>query len=94
MYAQCDPDGNQYVLLDDLTDHRHDDTAVLLCDQRIVREDGKTYLQRTTRGWQICCQWKDGSTSWERLTDLKESHLIQTAEFVKLVGIDHEAAFN
>ncbi len=22
MYAQCDPDGNQYVLLDSLTDHR------------------------------------------------------------------------
>ena len=35
----------------------------------------------TTAGWQICCQWKDGSTSWEKLSELKESHLVQTAEF-------------
>jgi hypothetical protein len=27
MYAQCKPDGNQYVLLDSLTDHQRHDTA-------------------------------------------------------------------
>ena len=41
MYAQCDPDGNQYVLLDDLTDYRHDDTAVLLTSN-IPPEAGKS----------------------------------------------------
>jgi hypothetical protein len=33
-------------------------------------------------------------TSWERLSDLKESHPIGTAEFVTMTGIDHEPAFN
>ncbi len=28
MYAQCDPNGNQYVLLDSLTNHRRFDTAL------------------------------------------------------------------
>jgi hypothetical protein len=28
MYAQCDPDGNQYVLLDSLIDHQCLDTAL------------------------------------------------------------------
>jgi len=28
MYAQCDPDGNQYVLLDSHVDHRLLDTAI------------------------------------------------------------------
>ena len=28
MYAQCDPNGNQYVLLESLQDHRHLDTAL------------------------------------------------------------------
>jgi hypothetical protein len=28
MYAQCNPDGNQYVLLDSLTDHQHLDMAL------------------------------------------------------------------
>jgi hypothetical protein len=32
MYAQCDPDGNQHVLLDSIIDHRRLDTATRLSD--------------------------------------------------------------
>ena len=32
--------------------------------------------------------------SWESLADLKESHLIETAEYVVTKGLDHEPAFN
>ena len=94
MYAQCDPDGNQYVLLDSLIDYRRLDTALKLSDQTVVRNDNRTYKKRNTIGWQICCQWKDGSSSWEKLSDLKESHPIETAEFAVTMGIDHEPAFN
>jgi hypothetical protein len=94
MYAQCDPDGNQYVLLDSTIDHRQLDAAMRPFDQKVVRPDGRTHLKRSTIGWQVCCQWKDGSTSWESLTDLKESHLIETAEYAEAKGIDHEPAFN
>jgi hypothetical protein len=80
-YAQCDPDGNQYVLLDSIIDHKIHDSAIRLLDQKVVRPDGRTYLRRSTVGWQLCCQWKDGSTSWESLADLKESHPIETAEY-------------
>jgi hypothetical protein len=45
-------------------------------------------------GWQLCYQWKDGSISWKQLSDLKESHHIQTAEYAVAQGIDHEPAFN
>jgi hypothetical protein len=59
-----------------------------------VRAKGRTYLRRSTIGWQLCCQWKDGSTSWTNLSDLKESHPIEVAEFAKIIGIDHEPASN
>ena len=36
MYSQCDPYGNQYVLLDSLIDHRRLDTALKLSDQTVV----------------------------------------------------------
>jgi hypothetical protein len=36
MYAQCDPNGNQYVLLDSLIDHQCLDTALRLSDQTAV----------------------------------------------------------
>jgi hypothetical protein len=37
---------------------------------------------------------KDGSTSWEALADLKESHPLETTEYAVTQGIDHEPAFN
>jgi hypothetical protein len=94
MYAQCNPDGNQYVLLYSIIDHRQLDTAIRPPDQKVVRPDGWTYMKHSTIGWQVCCQWKDGSTSWENLSDLKKSHPLETAEYAVTQGIDHEPAFN
>ena len=36
MYAQCDPDGNQYVLLDSLIDYRRSTTALCYDDQKVI----------------------------------------------------------
>eukprot|EP00804_Cyclotella_cryptica_P002927 CCRYP_013278-RA/>CCRYP_013278-RA protein AED:0.25 eAED:0.29 QI:0/0/0/1/1/1/2/0/233 len=93
MFAQCDEDGNEYVLFDSFVDFRRDGTALSLADQKVVVK-GRPSLCRTTVGWLLCCQWKDGSTSWEKLSDLKESHPVQTAEYAAAQGIDHEPAFN
>ncbi len=32
LYLQCDPDGNQYVLLEKIVDHRHLPAAIKLSD--------------------------------------------------------------
>ena len=32
--------------------------------------------------------------SWENLSDLKESHPIETSEYAKIIGVKHEPAFN
>ena len=93
LYAQCDPDGNEFVLLDAIVDYRKDETAVKLKDQaRIVR--GKKVVKRSTKGWELLCEWRDGSTSWQRLSDLKESHPLQVAEFAFMANIAGEPAFN
>jgi hypothetical protein len=63
MYVQSDPDGNQYILLDSIIDHNRLDSAIRPLDQKVVRPNECTYLRRSTVGWQLCCQWKDGSTS-------------------------------
>ncbi len=96
LFSQCDPDGdgNQYVLLDEIIDHRHLPMAIRLADQKVVCTNGRTYLKRLTIGWQICCQWKDGSSSWEHLSNLNESHPIETSEYAKIIAVDHEPAFN
>ena len=71
MYAQCDPDGNKCVLLDSLIDFRQSTTALGIADQKVTRDDGRTYMRRSTAGWQVCAQWKDGSSSWQKLSDFK-----------------------
>ena len=93
MYAQCDPDGNQYGLLDSIINFRRSTTALCYAYQN-TKKRGRTYYRRSTAGWQLCCQWKYGSTSWTKLSDLKESHPIETAEFAVYQGIDGGPSFN
>jgi hypothetical protein len=94
MYVQCNPDGNQYVLLGSIIDHRQLDTAIRHSDQKVVQTEGQTYMKCSTIGWQVCCQLKDRSTSWENLADLKECHPLETAEYAMTQDIDHKPAFN
>ena len=47
----------------------------------------------TTRGWELLVQWKDGSVSWEKLKDLKESNLVEVAEYAVVNRIADEPAF-
>ena len=93
MCAQCTPEGNRYVLLDCFVDYDKSLTSVSLADQMIVLEV-RPFKHCNTYGWKICCQWKDRSTTWESLKDLKESHSLEMAEYAITQGIDHEPGFN
>ena len=93
MYAQCDIEGNQYRLMDHIVDHRKDNKAVCK-DNQDVTLNGKTYKQKTTRGWQLCIEWKDKSTSWESLSDMKESYPVEVAEYAEAMGISDEPVFS
>ena len=93
MYTKCDIEGNQYRLMDHIVDHRKDNNAVCK-DNQDVALNGKSYKQKTTRGWQLCIEWKDKSTSWERLSDMKESYPVEVAEYAEAVGISDEPALS
>jgi hypothetical protein len=89
----ANPDGNKFVLLDSIIDCRKDESGIKLKNQaRIV--NGKKVIKCSTKGWELCCEWRDGSTSWQSLKDLKESHPLQVAEFAYMAGIAGEPAFN
>jgi hypothetical protein len=92
MWAQCDIDGNQYRLMEAIVDHKFDEDAVKRADGFVV-VNGRKHMKKSTKGVQLCLQWKDGSTSWERLADVKESNPIETAEYSFAQGINNEPAF-
>ncbi len=93
MYTQCDVDENEYLLLKCFVDVQKEHTAISLDLQKAVH-NCQEYMHSTTLGWHVCCQWKDGSTTWEKLSDMKESHPLQMAEYAKSMGVDHKPGFN
>ena len=42
----------------------------------------------------LCVEWRDDTTSWERLATLKESFPVEVAEYSVAAGINTEPAFN
>lgn len=75
LFPQCkDSEGNQHLAFREIIGHRKNDTA-------LVKEDAYTYHNddgikipiRTTKGWDICIEWRDGSNSRLPLRYLKDS---------------------
>jgi hypothetical protein len=48
---------------------------------------------KTTKGWELCILWKDGTTTWQRLADMKESNPVEVAEYAVAHEINEEPAF-
>ena len=94
MYAQCDPDGNQYVMFDSIFDFRRSTPALFYADQKVLKAYGMSFMRRTTAGWKLCIQWNYGTISWEKLSDLKESHPIECVEYAVSQGLQNEPDFN
>ena len=92
IYEQLDEEDNKYRLLSSIVDHKKDASAISISDDTF-HWNGREHKKRTTRGWSLCVEWKDGSTSWEKLQDLKESNPLEVAEYAVANLIDKEPAF-
>jgi hypothetical protein len=80
MYAQCDIEGRQYNLMEGIVYHKkygHTIEPAYIC----IKHGSKKQVRKTTNGWNLCVEWKDGNTRWERLMDLKESNPVEVAEY-------------
>lgn len=95
LYAQVDETGNRFLLLKDIIDHEKDSTALSQNEAEVINLNGSRNpaIKFTTKGWKFCCQWTDGSTSWEPLRNLKESNPIELAEYAEARNLLNEPAF-
>ena len=92
MFSQCDGAGNQYRLISGIVDHKSNGKAVSKSDRYVVIM-GRQFPRKTTVRWKLCIEWRDGSTSWERLSDMKESYPVPVAEYATAQEIIEEPAF-
>ena len=89
MWSQCDSEGQQLVLLDEVVDHRRTSEPPY-----VEGGDKKRRHPKSTRGWQLCVRWKDGSTTWEPIARLKESNPVELVEYVVAKGLHEEPEFS
>jgi hypothetical protein len=90
MYSQVDAEGQKYSLLDEIIDHKSDGNALSRDDSFLL--DAST-VRRTRKGWKLLVNWKNGSSDWISLADLKESYPVQVAEYAVSNKIVSEPAF-
>ena len=94
MLTQVDSDGYSLSLRDSIIDHQRDPSqAIPIEDKYIMTKSRQKQLRRTTKGWKLLIKWKDKSEAWISLADMKEVHLVETAEYARARGISSEPAF-
>jgi hypothetical protein len=82
MWAQCNIDGNQWLL-----------NGTVPKDKAFISVNNRKHRVKTTKGRELCIQWKDGTATWQRLADMKESNPVEVAEYAVARGIDDKPVF-
>jgi len=93
LYAQCDAEGRRHLVFKEIVDHRQSPTALTKEEAYVTGHNGNWHKKKTTKGWDICVEWRDGSTSWLPLKDVKQANPIELAEYATANKISDEPAF-
>ena len=93
IYSQVDEDGFGRTLLDEIIDHKRDDSAIDRDDGYVRGPNGSRVPKKTTKGWKLLVRLKDHRTEWFKLKDLKESNPLEVAQYAVDNKLDDEPAF-
>mmetsp|Transcript_2846 Transcript_2846/g.3147 ORF Transcript_2846/g.3147 Transcript_2846/m.3147 type:complete len:189 (+) Transcript_2846:127-693(+) len=91
--AQVDEESHCQMLFEEIIDHRVLPDAIPKHEGTYKSSSGAIRKKRTTRGVELCTQWKDGSTDWISLKDLKDSYPIELVEYAIQQKINDLPAF-
>jgi hypothetical protein len=56
MYAQCDEEGNQFLMIHDIVGHTTDGHTVERADI-YIKVGSNRQIRKTTKGWHLCVEW-------------------------------------
>mgnify|MGYP003326537431 FL=1 len=93
LIAQVDEEGHRQRLLSEIVDHRANGSAIKKEDGYFVTNRGIKQKKRTTKGWELFVEWKDGGGNWIELKDLKHAYPVELAQYAIDNKIDQEPAF-
>jgi hypothetical protein len=64
LYSQCDDEGNMFLVMKEISDHKGGNNAISIQDGFVRSKNGNEVPKCTTRGWQLLVEWKDGASDW------------------------------
>jgi hypothetical protein len=79
--------------MQEIVDHRKGKDALVDNDSAYYSTKSGRKPKRTTKGWRLLVEWKNGLTSWVPLTDMKDSYPIQVADYATANNLTNEPAF-
>ncbi len=104
IYDSIDDDGIETLIFDEIIGHESDETAISIEEAALMKEmernnepiHGSNNLHPlyTMKGWHICISWKDGSTTWHAVADIKNSNPVQLAEYAMRNNLQNQPAFS
>ena len=95
MITQVDHEGYSTTLMNSIVDYNKDDAvAIPKAYKYVITQRVRRQLRKFTVGWKLLVQCKDGSETWIPLKDMKNSHLVETAEFSCARGMDDKVDFS
>jgi hypothetical protein len=80
-------------MLQDIVGHKTDWHAVE-CTDIYIKVGSNIQIRKTMKGCHLCVEWKDGTISWERLANLKESNPVEVAEYAATKKLHDDPAFD
>ncbi len=80
-------------MLGGIMDHRVLPDAISKSKGTYVNAYGVKRQKTTTQGWELMIEWKDGSSDWVAVIDLKESYAVELALHAVKRDIHEEPAF-
>jgi len=93
IFDSVDGTGRQELQIDTIVGHRKTTEAIPKGEEFVRASNGVNRRIETTKGWEVLIQWNDGSTTWNKLKDVKDSFPVQLAEYAVLNKISDEPAF-
>jgi len=74
-------------------DHQKNQTALTREQGFTISYNGNKHPIQTTKGWDMCVKWCDGTTSWIPLKDIKHANPLKLADYAMANKIHDEPAF-
>jgi hypothetical protein len=88
LFSQCDTEGHRFRVIEEITDHRTTEEALVGEDCFRVANNGQKVPRKTTKGHEFCVKCRGEECEWLPVKQVKDGNPIEAAEFAKSNGLD------